>query len=190
MCLFSIRGLIDITRTRSWHSCLSFSEIPAPILEFPREWPSLTLWCFGWRHSSGQLADCDGGSGKEQNKWQMKSKGWGWAGSSRAFSAAACVQNTAVPSRTQYDWNCFSHIWDQFARMEGASIFYGNNSNGIKKEGWVSPQPFYFFFFIFLTFNWSELMNLFFCRAEKKIDKFLPFRFFKLQRSVVQCRAC
>lgn len=187
-CLFPIRGLIDITHARSWHSCLSSSETPAPFLEFPRERPSLTLRCFGWRHSSGQLADCDV-SGKEQKeeiarrKDGLKSEGWGRAASSRAFSAAARVRNTAVPSRTPSDWNCFSHSRDQFARMEGTFIFfYGNNSKAIKKEGRVSPQPFYFFFH-FVDLQPQRVIDLLFCKAEKRINKLLPFRFFKLQCS-------
>lgn len=180
-CLFPIRGLIDITHTGSWHSCLSSSETPAPFLEFPREWPSLTLRCFGWRHVSW-LADCGVGLGKEQKKEihrrkdGLKSKGWGRAASSRAFSAAARVRGTAVPSRTPSDWNCFSHSQDQFARREGAFIFHGNNSNAIKKEGRVSAQPFYFFFH-FVDLQPQRVMDLFSGESRKESTSFYPLDF-------------
>lgn len=59
-CLFPIRKLIDITHMGSWHSCLLSSETLAPFLEFPREWPSFTLRCLGWGHSSSQSVDCRG----------------------------------------------------------------------------------------------------------------------------------
>lgn len=209
-CLFPIRGLIDITHTGSWHSCLLSPETLAPFLEFPREWPSFTLLCFGWRHSPSQPADCSGLE-KEKKKSRLNTEGCRPAASSRGFfsaihgAVAECwyftllyAQDTAVPSRMSPDWSRSSHSGDQFARMEGIFL-YGKNSNAVRRKAESLRGLFFSLFFILLTFScrilWAFLKGTYFCKDSKKKSGFLPFQF-KLRHNaawagqLVECFRC
>lgn len=213
-CLFPIRGLIDITHTGSWHSCLLSPETLAPFLEFPREWPSFTLWCFGWRHSPSQPADCSGPEEKKKKKKKkprLNTEGCRPAASSRAFFSAIHVavaecryftllyaQDTAVPSRMSPDWSRSSHSGDQFARMEGIFL-YGKNSNAIGRKAESLRGLFFFFLPILLTFSCgisrAFLKEHISVKTAKRSEGFLPFRF-KLRRNaawagqLVECFRC
>lgn len=66
--------------------------------------------------------------------------------------------------------------------MEGAFIFYGNNSNAIKKEGRLSPQPL-FPFFHFVDLQPQRVMDLFSVEPRKDSTSSYPLDSFKLQRS-------
>lgn len=68
--------------------------------------------------------------------------------------------------------------------MEGAFIFYGNNSNAIKKEGWLSAQPFFKNFFYFVDLQPQRAMGLFSVEPRKESTSSYPLDF--LNYSAVQ----
>lgn len=64
-------------------------------------------------------------------------------------------------------------------------FFMGTTQTPLRRKA-ESLHSLFFFFFSFCWPSAAASYGPFFCRAEKRIDKLLPFRFFKLQRSAAQ----